>query len=38
MANNGAQFQSYFSYAGSINSDITQFPNSKAAYKTAFGG
>jgi hypothetical protein len=29
--------QCYFSYAGSINSDITQFPNSLAAYKAAFG-
>ena len=30
-------YQSYFSFNGSINSDITQFPNSIAAYKLAFG-
>lgn len=30
-------YQSYFSFNGSINSDITQFPNSAAAFTADFG-
>jgi hypothetical protein len=33
---NDFDVQAYFSYAGSINSDITQFPQSEAAFKADF--
>ncbi|HLM96576.1 MAG TPA: hypothetical protein VK283_09670 [Acidimicrobiales bacterium] len=39
IVNNSANdfdLQAYFSYAGSINSDITQFPQSKAAFTADF--
>ncbi len=35
---NDFDLQAYFSYAGSIDSDITQFPQSEAAYKADFAG
>ena len=34
---NDIDVQAYFSYAGSTDSDITQFPASEAAYKADFG-
>ncbi len=41
IVNNAANdfaLQAYFSYDGSINSDITQFPQSEAAFKADFDG
>jgi hypothetical protein len=35
--NNDVGYSSYFSYDGSINSDITQFPSSQAAFTQDFG-
>ncbi len=35
---NDVAYSSYFSYAGSVDSDITQFPNSEAAFRLDFGG
>jgi len=34
---NDVGYSSYFSYDGSVNSDITQFPNSEAAFTKDFG-
>jgi hypothetical protein len=35
---NDIGYSSYFSYSGAVDSDITQFPNSQAAFTQAFGG
>ncbi len=35
---NSVGLQAYFSFDGSPNSDITQFPNAEALYKSAFSG
>ena len=35
---NDVALEAYFSYDGSIDSDITQFPQSEAAFKADFGG
>ena len=35
---NDVAYSSYFSYAGAVDSDITQFPDSEATFKTVFGG
>jgi hypothetical protein len=35
---NRVGYSSYFSYDGVVNSDITQFPSSEAAFKHDFGG
>ena len=34
---NDVAYSSYFSYDGAVNSDITQFPNSEAAFTHDFG-
>ncbi|HTT86071.1 MAG TPA: hypothetical protein VMF60_01780, partial [Acidimicrobiales bacterium] len=35
---NDVGYASYFSYAGTIDSDIRQFPNSASIFTTDFGG
>ena len=37
-AANHVVYTSYFSYAGVVDSDITQFPDSETAFRTDFGG